>query len=100
MDLYTRCCLTAIAVLLTVLVIGLWATGPAAKVSEVAAAEDAEVSGIGNPSAQRMAMIRAIGATNQKLEKIIGLLQSGKIKVILAKTEAENVPGKAQKPRK
>lgn len=73
-DSYTRVCLTAITVLLTALVIGLWAEMPAP--AGAGAAEP-----FLNTGAQRGEMKKAIEATNDKLEKIITLLKSGEIKV-------------------
>jgi len=100
-DTYTRCCLTAIAVLLTVLVIGLWATGPAGPAPSSAApprSADSDSGGIGNPNALRMATLNAIGTTNQKLDKIISLIESGKIKVVLADAGAKNAPAEDKRP--
>lgn len=100
-DRYTRCCLTAIAVLLTVLVIGLWATGPVGpSPTSAAPPRPAGVApdGIGNPGAQRMAMVQAIHTTNQKLDKIISLIESGKIKVIAVQEKPEDARPKVQVP--
>ncbi len=73
-DGYTRVCLTAIAVLLTALVIGLWAEIPASV--DARAAEP-----FLNTSAQREETKKAIDGTNDRLDKIIDLLKSGEIKV-------------------
>ena len=103
-DRYTRCCLTIIAVLLTVLIVALWADGPVSPaVSGAAPAPEAQQSGIGNPAAQRMAVVKAINSTNAKLERIIGLLTSGKIKVTVAEPEEKHVPvavPKAARPKR
>ncbi len=98
-DVYTRCCLTAIAVLLTVLVLGLWAESPIR--ARAAQAAPAAVGGMANSSAQRQAMVNALGRTNEKLDRIISLLESGKIKVILARPEVKHATPKppAPKPR-
>ena len=94
-DLYTRCCLTALAALLTVMVIGLWATSPTSP-GEARAAPVPATEGIGNPSAQRAAIHTAIQTTNQKLEQLLKLLQSGKVKVIVAKEEVQDAPPKVE----
>ncbi|KPK86301.1 MAG: hypothetical protein AMJ81_01605 [Phycisphaerae bacterium SM23_33] len=103
MDRYTRCCLTAIAILLTVLVIGLWATGPVGPAPTSAAppaAAEADTSGIGNPAAQRAATIQAINTTNQKLDRIISLIESGKIKVTVVQEKPDDAQPKVQAPAK
>lgn len=102
-DRYTRFCLTAIAILLTVLIVGLWAAapvGPNPTIAAPAGTANASAEGIGNPSAQRMAIRRAIDTTNQKLGEIVKLLESGKIKVTVVQQEAENAPPKAKRAGK
>ena len=84
-DRYTRFCLTAIAVLLTILLVGLWADG-------VHVADDAlaaEPFGV-DAGAQRNTIIKAAEATNAKLGELISLLKSGQVKVQIA-----GVPKKA-----
>ena len=96
-DGYTRLCLTVIAVLLTVLIIGLWGAGPIKPSHGLAAPPrpaERDATGIGNPAEQRMAMVRAIGQTNDKLDEIIRLLKDGKIKVVVAEGEAKHAPAK------
>ena len=78
-DGYTRVCLTVIAVLLTVLIVGLWADGPG-RSDEARAAEPFLDS-----SAQRAALLKSQDKTNSKLTELIGLLKSGKAKFTLAK---------------
>ena len=93
-DGYTRFCLSALVVLLTVLIIGMWATGPIQVAGQTAAAPapppktDRDV--LPNAGAQRLAMLEAIRTTNGKLDKIISLLESGKLQV----TITEPPPGK------
>ena len=103
-DGYTRFCLSAIVVLLAVLIIGLWAEGPISPVPDAAGADVSKTpSGIlPNAGAQRLAMIKAIGATNDKLDKIINLLKSGNIRVCLVEADKEKkVPGNVHKlPKK
>ncbi len=84
-DGYTRFCLTAIAVLLTVLIIGLWAEGVPG--SAEARAEKAPV--FGDTGAQRQVLVDAQKATNAKLDELIALLKSGQVKVQVVQ------PGKA-----
>lgn len=97
-DGYTRFCLTAIAVLLTVLIVGLWAEGPDPDRAAAAGARPAEgqAKGIPDSGAQRMAMIRELQTVNGKLDKLVGLLEGGKLQVIVANLEAKdatpNVP--------
>jgi len=85
-DGYTRFCLTAIVALLTVLIIGLWATGPASLTgARIAAADplagDRQI--LPNAGAQRLNILQAIQAGNQKLQQIADLLASGKVRVMV-----------------
>ncbi|MCK4601916.1 MAG: hypothetical protein KAU28_05590 [Phycisphaerae bacterium] len=74
-DSYTRVCLTAIAVLLTVLIIGLWADG-VRTVDDAQAAEKFLDTG-----AQRQEMLKAQQEVNTKLDNLMELLKSGEAKV-------------------
>ena len=74
-DGYTRFCLTAIAILLTVLVIGLWADG-VRPLGEARAAEKFLDTG-----AQRQEMVAAQERVNAKLTELVELLKSGQAKV-------------------
>ena len=100
-DFYTRCCMTVIAALLSVLIVGLWATGPVGAGTGAAAAPapaKAEASGgMGNPIKQRAAMVRALNALDEKLDRLMQLLQSGKVKVVVVKTEAADAPANMPK---
>ena len=88
-DWYTRTCLTAISVLLTVLVIGLWADSPVVPVNQANAAggykdqgaKDAVLGGRwGTSSAQgKMAADQAV--TNKKLDELMALLRNGDARV-------------------
>ncbi|MFW6133269.1 MAG: hypothetical protein ACOC8F_05175 [Planctomycetota bacterium] len=85
-DTYTRVCLTVIAVLLTVLIVGLWADGtPDARPARAA-------ESFANATEQRKAIIDAQEATTAKLGELIALLRSGKVEVRLA-----DAPDKAPK---
>ncbi|MGB2823078.1 MAG: hypothetical protein WBF17_18990 [Phycisphaerae bacterium] len=74
-DAYTRVCLTIIAALLTVLIIGLWAEGVHP------AREAMGVNGIPDSGLQRNQMIKALEASTAKLDKLITLFESGSAKV-------------------
>jgi hypothetical protein len=75
LDLYSRCCLTAIAFLLTMLVVGLWAD----------ASYDTRPAGAAEPflntGAQREEIVIAQKETTQKIEELMNLLKSGDVKV-------------------
>ena len=86
-DAYTRVCLTAIAVTLTVLIVGLWATAPVSLTERATAAE--APGGIPDAGAQREAVIRAIMTTNSKLDRIASLLESGKLRVVVVEPKPE-----------
>ena len=77
-DTYTRVCLTVIAVLLSILILGLWAEGTPSSNGALAAEPFL------NTSAQRDMLIKAQDRTTQKLEELISLLQSGQVKVVIA----------------
>ena len=81
-DGYTRACLTVIAVLLSVLIVGLWAEVPSADRAY------GQVRGIGTPGVnagqQRERMIKAIEANTAKLDRLTALFESGKAKVQVA----------------
>lgn len=101
-DGYTKFCLTAIIILLSALVVGLWVTGPAGGVAPALAGPDSarqpypqpmpvvvlqsgEVSaanGIPDAGMQRLATLNAALETNAKLERLLALLESGKLHVI------------------
>ncbi len=79
-DGYTRVCLTVIAVLLSVLIVGLWA--------ETAPGESRVFAQDGNPpklmldaAGQRKAAIEAQEKTTGKLEELITLFKTGQAKV-------------------
>ena len=88
-DGYTRLCLTAIAILLTVVIIGLWAetTGPLNKTATARkyADEDAQQAlnqgRWGTSSAPQQEMVKAQKEANTKLDELIQLLKNGEVKV-------------------
>jgi len=95
-DAYTRVCLTVIAALLTVMIVGLWAE-QAPLAGEVRAKD-----GIPNAGAQRQVMIKALQANTAKLEELVGLFESGKAKVQVAeaKEKAEKDHAATRKAKK
>ncbi len=101
-DGYTRFCLTVLAVLLTLLIIGLWANDgvfPAGSSALAAPARDG-VKVLTDAKVQRAAMISALEQTNRRLERILGILESGKLQVVVVerkgKKAAQNVPAKSK----
>lgn len=76
-DVYTRCCLTVIAVLLSVLIVALWAQ-PLPLSGQAIAAPSA---GIPDSGRQRQIMIEELQKNTSKLEQLIRLFESGKAKV-------------------
>ncbi|MDY7009238.1 MAG: hypothetical protein SVV80_00595 [Planctomycetota bacterium] len=103
-DGYTRFCLSAIVVLLAILIVGLWAEGPISPIPDAAGAGVAKTPPdvLPNAGAQRLAMIKAIGATNDKLDKIIDLLKSGEIRVgLVEEGKGDKAPDNVHKlPKK
>ena len=87
-DVYTRVCLTAIAVLLTVVVVGLWSQA-APWPAPAAAGEKAADGSFGDMGTRVAAQLDATNKTNAKLDEIIRLLTSGQIKVQIAKEKEE-----------
>ena len=84
MDGYTRVCLTAIAVLLTVLMIGLWAD----KTPQVGQARaDGSLLKRGT-QAQLVDLVKAQKKTNAELSGLIKFLKSGKLTVQIAQPKA------------
>ena len=79
-DAYTRVCLTVIAVLLTVVIIGLWADGVPRAEQAVGKIIPAEPRPPG-PGTQRAQMLVAQKETNAKLAEVIAVLKSGDVKV-------------------
>ncbi len=76
-DVYTRCCLTVIAVLLSVLIVALWAQPLPVSGQAVAAPG----GGIPDSGRQRETMIKELKKNTTKLEDLTKLFQSGKAKV-------------------
>jgi hypothetical protein len=82
-DVYTRSCLTVIAVLLTVLIVALWAQPltPAGADQAAAASPSAPGEGIPDAGRQRETIIKELENQTSKLEALTQLLETGKAKV-------------------
>jgi len=97
-DGYTKFCLTAITVLLTVLIVALWAERvPAGRTAQ------GRVPSL-DSSGQRATMIKELQKGNAKLEELISLLRSGQVKVRVSVDDKEALgggnAGTATKPKK
>lgn len=86
-DRYTRVCLTLIVVLLTVLIVGLWADG--VKTSDRAVAAEPFL----NTSMQREKLLANTATTNEKLDELMKLLKSGDVKVQVAEQVKPKIAG-------
>ncbi len=82
-DVYTRSCLTVIAVLLTVLIVALWAQPltPDGGGQAVAAGSSTPGGGIPDAGRQRDTMIKELQNQTSKLDALTRLLETGKAKV-------------------
>ena len=91
-DGYTRLCLTAIAVLLTVMIIGLWA--------DHAPTPAPAMGQINKPfldtstQTQLVELVKAQRQTTAKMDELIRLLRSGQVKVKIAGQPEKNKGGK------
>ena len=79
--------------LLAVLVIGVWANGTLSHASPAPAAAEAGRELRFNASTQRMKILDAINATNRKLDKLIALLDSGKVQVSVVELKGAKAKG-------
>ena len=79
-DRYTRVCLTAIAVLLTVLILGLWTEVPSAARSARAQPKSRRDVFV-DSAKQRDQLVKAMDRQTSKLDQLIALLKSGQVKV-------------------
>ena len=86
-DPLTRFCLAAIAVLLAVLVLGLWAEAPNA--ADRAAADGATT--FGNAAAQRKELTAELQKIRESVQDLTALFRKGEAKVQLADGGAEAV---------
>jgi len=94
-DGYTRVCLTVIAVLLSVLIVGLWAEGPSA--DRAYGQVRSKTTPFVNAGEQRERTIKAVETNTAKLDSLIRLFETGKAKVQVA--EEGNKSG-VRKPTK
>ena len=88
-DTYTRICLSVIAVLLTVVILGLWSDG--VHVSDSVQAGSG--GGFLDSAAQRKALIDNQKETNETLKQILTYLKSGKMKVVVDDKTAAKAGG-------
>ena len=99
-DAYTRFCLTAIAVLLTVLIIALWAAGHAEQGAQTAWGQTRTMGKgvLPNAGDQRKAILKAIEGTHDRLDRILAFLKSGDLQVKIAQPAPAEVKPDAKKP--
>lgn len=93
-DWYTRVCLTAIAVLLTVVIAGLWADG--VQLAPTARADDKIMF---DSAGDRKAMIAEQQSTNAKLDEVIKVLRSGEGKVQVVDAASPDKKGQGARGR-
>ena len=90
-DAYVRVCLTAIAVLLAVLVVGLWGDhAPPAVAAPAARGPFLDSS----TQTQLVELVRAQEKTTAKLDELLRLFKSGRVKVQLAESPVAPRKGK------
>lgn len=96
LDAYSRACLTAVAVLLTLLVIGLWADAVPGPAPAVAAEPFL------NTAKQRDQFVEQQKQMNAKLAELVSLLRSGRAKVQIAHPDkaADKKDAAPEPPRK
>lgn len=97
-DTYTRVCLTVIAVLLTVLIAGLWAEGvPTGQEASARPAAGGEAKKpYWDSAGQRDALIKEMQKVSGKLDELKAVLKSGEVKV----TVVGGIGGKNEGPAK
>jgi len=89
-DAYTRICLSIIAVLLTVLIAGLWAEGWPDR--SATAAKPTKIEPFTGTAAQgQITVSKQISA---KLDRLMNLLQSGKVKVTIQEAPTSPAGGR------
>lgn len=98
-DGYSRLLLTLIAGLMVVLVLSLWAGSPQLTSRGLAAGKEVPAVDFSDPGAQRIAMQAAAEGTNtrldkvnEKLDRLIKLLESGKIHVAVVPEDGKGGP--------
>lgn len=80
-DAYTRTCLSIIAVLLTVLIVGLWADAWPDRSAEAANPAAARTDVFKGSVAGRDDLLKVSQGISTKLDRIMNLLRSGQVKV-------------------
>lgn len=95
-DAYTRVCLTVIAVLLSVLIVGLWAETVPGQ-SRAFARDNKPTELFLDSAGQRRAAIAAQEKTTRKLEELVSLFTTGQAKVqIVDKASSTRSPKRAR----
>lgn len=89
LDTYSQLCLTAIAVLMTVLIIGLWADR-APLASQAQAKGPFMESGT---QTQLVAMVKAQQKTVAKLDQLLSVLKSGQVRVRIVNAGSAGAKG-------
>lgn len=92
-DAYTRVCLTVIAVLLTVVIIGLWADGVPQADRAAAGKVITEQRRPPGPGAQRAEIVAAQKQTTAKLAELIAVMKSGDVRVRVTEMPAHPAGG-------
>jgi hypothetical protein len=92
--------LTLLTVLLGLLVLGVWAGLPGALTGRALGDTDGSAAALPNPAAERQAMIKCIEETNKRLDRIITILESGKIKVVITEGSSVKAPANADSATK
>lgn len=98
LDGYTRLCLTLITILLTVLILGLWAEKK--PFPREACGADQTQQPFLNSASQRDQMIKGQEDILHKLDELIRLLQSGQVKVQVEAPKEGEGGGKNVQPAK
>lgn len=89
---YTRVCLTVIAVLLTVLIVGMWAEA-------VPVTREAAATGIPDSGRQRDKMIKELEKQTAKLDRLVRLFESGSAKVQVKDADGKQAGKNGAAPR-
>lgn len=92
-DAYTRWCLTAIAVLLTVLIVGLWCQNTPPPAS-------AQAEGFGGTGTRIADLLDAQQQANAKLDAIVKALTVGPVKVQMSADGSVQPAGEPNGPQK
>ncbi len=92
-DAYTRVCLTVIAVLLTVVIIGLWADGVPQADRAVAGKVIEEERWSTSPGKQRAEIVAAQKLTTAKLAELIAVMKSGDVRVRVTEMPTDRAGG-------